>query len=94
MAIRTPTGRRYVYRAKTEAGADGVARLRVPYATRTRLPARPVSPYRVDVGGGCVDFTVSSPRTADVSVAGFTPCVDDRDCPPEQDCNEKIQICE
>ena len=49
-AIRTPGGRRFVYRAHAPAGADGIARLRVPYATETQAPAHPMGPWRVRVG--------------------------------------------
>ncbi len=43
---------------------------------------------------GCVDFVLSSTRTTDVRVDGFTPCDDDEDCPEGQECNEAIEICE
>lgn len=49
--VRAPTGRLFTWRATTEAGDDGVARLRLPYATDTQAPARPTRPYRVTVGG-------------------------------------------
>jgi hypothetical protein len=39
-----------MWRTAGRAGADGVARLRVPYATNSQLPARPLRPYRVTVG--------------------------------------------
>jgi len=56
LTIRTPTGRSIRYRSSARAGIDGIARIRVPYATgdgsRTAaLPvARAVGPYRVEVG--------------------------------------------
>jgi dolichyl-phosphooligosaccharide-protein glycotransferase len=49
--IATPTGRRFTYPARTQAGADGVARLRVPYATDGRTPVHTTGPWRVHAGG-------------------------------------------
>jgi hypothetical protein len=54
--VETPLGRRFTWRAEGEADESGVARLRLPYATRTRLPARPTGPWRVRAGD--VDWTV------------------------------------
>jgi dolichyl-diphosphooligosaccharide--protein glycosyltransferase len=51
LKIGTPTGRRFVYRASTTADRDGLARLRVPYATDTSAPTRPAGPYTLRVGG-------------------------------------------
>ena len=45
-------------------------------------------------GAGCMDLIVSAPRTVEVDVVGYTPCVADEDCPEGQDCNEELQICE
>ena len=63
LRIQTPIGRRFVYRAATRAGADGVARLRVPYATETAQPTRSLGPYRLRLGDAIVRVTV---READV----------------------------
>jgi hypothetical protein len=46
------------------------------------------------VGAGCLEFEVSAPRTATVRVDGFIPCDDPTDCPPGQDCNLEIGLCE
>ncbi len=43
---------------------------------------------------GCMDFVVSSARTPDLRVDGYTPCHDDDDCPEGQECNELLEICE
>jgi hypothetical protein len=56
--IRTP-GRRFVYAARATADAEGVARLRVPYATDTMLPVRPTAPYTVTVDGTTHHVAVS-----------------------------------
>ena len=48
--VRTPTGRLFTWRSASVAGDDGVARLRVPYATNSQAPVRPVQAYRVTVG--------------------------------------------
>ena len=50
---------------------------------------------RVDIDGACMDFTVASPRRQDeVRVEGFTPCDEPSDCPPGQQCNLEIELCE
>jgi dolichyl-diphosphooligosaccharide--protein glycosyltransferase len=51
LTIRTPSGRRFVYRTSAVVDRDGLARLRVPYATATSAPARPVGPYTLRAGG-------------------------------------------
>jgi len=48
--VRTPIGRRFTWRVEGEADASGLARLRLPYATRTALPTRPTGPWRVRAG--------------------------------------------
>jgi asparagine N-glycosylation enzyme membrane subunit Stt3 len=60
--VRTPTPRVFTWRTSAVAGADGVARLRVPYATQTSVPTRPVQPYRVTVGD--VAHAVTVPEEA------------------------------
>jgi dolichyl-diphosphooligosaccharide--protein glycosyltransferase len=47
VSVVTPTGRRFEYRAAAPIGDDGIARLRVPYATETSEPTKPEGPYRV-----------------------------------------------
>ncbi len=47
VSVVTPTGRRFEYRAVAPIGDDGIARLRVPYATETSEPTKPEGPYRV-----------------------------------------------
>jgi dolichyl-diphosphooligosaccharide--protein glycosyltransferase len=59
VTVRTPAGRRFVYTARGAAGADGVARLRVPYATETQAPARPIGPWLVRVGDAEREVAVS-----------------------------------
>ncbi len=68
VAVVTPTRRRFVYRAETRVGEDGVARLRVPYATQTQLPAHPVSRYRVTVGETRYDVAVSDAQVREGAV--------------------------
>jgi Archaeal glycosylation protein B long peripheral domain len=46
----SPLGRRFAYRARGEAGADGAARLRVPYATDRTSPTVAHGIWRVQVG--------------------------------------------
>jgi dolichyl-diphosphooligosaccharide--protein glycosyltransferase len=49
--IETPLGRRFRYRAASTASANGIVRVRVPYATDGDTPARPTGPYRILFGG-------------------------------------------
>ncbi len=49
---------------------------------------------KVEIDVGCVDMLVGSPVIADVDVIGFTPCNSPDDCPPDQTCNLKIELCE
>ena len=56
--IRTP-GRQFVYAARAVADGEGVARLRVPYATQTTLPVRPSTAYSVEVDGATHRVEVS-----------------------------------
>jgi len=50
--IESGSGRRFVYRSRGQIGDDGLARVRVPYATDASTPARPVGPYRVRTDAG------------------------------------------
>jgi hypothetical protein len=59
LGVETPTGRRFVYRTETFADTEGVARLRLPYATRTDAPTTPRGPYRVSFAGETLRLTLS-----------------------------------
>ncbi len=48
---------------------------------------------KAEVGEGCMDLVVSSPREVEVDVANFTPCLTDEDCPKGQECDVEFQIC-
>jgi asparagine N-glycosylation enzyme membrane subunit Stt3 len=74
LKIRTPIGRRFVYQTSTVADRDGLARLRVPYATATTAPARPVSPYTVRIGGTSQRIRVFDAQVrqgATISIGGY-----------------------
>ncbi len=60
-----------------------------PSATLTRRTMD-----RAAVGDGCMDLAVATPRTLEVDVLGYTPCISDADCPEGQSCNEALQVCE
>ncbi len=63
----------------------------------TGFPAGTIERRTVDhaaAGTGCLDFTVTSSRSAQVDVVGHTPCLSDDDCPDGQTCNEELQTCE
>jgi hypothetical protein len=49
--IATPGGRQFTYRARARAGDDGMARLRVAYATDSREPTHSLGPYQMHVRG-------------------------------------------
>jgi len=76
--VRTPTGRRFEYEAQASVADDGVARLRVPYATAPSTPARALGPWRVRVDGAehAVDVSeadVLEGRTVPVPAHGPRP---------------------
>ena len=74
LGIRTPTGRRFVYRASTLADREGLARLRVPYATVTTAPTRPAGPYTVRSGGRSQRIRVSDAQVrqgAVIAIGGY-----------------------
>jgi hypothetical protein len=74
--VRTPTGRRFEYEAQASVADDGVARLRVPYATAaSATPTRALGPWRVAVDGAefAVDVSeadVLEGRSVPVSARG------------------------
>ena len=47
--ISTPFGRHFTDTAEVQAGSDGLARVRVPYADRSHSPVRAEAPYRIRV---------------------------------------------
>jgi hypothetical protein len=51
LALETPLGRRFTFRAAARADAGGLARLRVPYATEPSAPTRAAGPWRVRSDG-------------------------------------------
>jgi hypothetical protein len=59
LALEAPSGRRFAFRAVARAEADGVARLRVPYATEPGAAARAAGLWRVHHGGGESEVAVS-----------------------------------
>jgi asparagine N-glycosylation enzyme membrane subunit Stt3 len=75
LRLASPSGRRIDYETRAIAGADGVARLRVPYATgppRNEDAVAPEGPYRVRSEGGIRAVTVSE---ADVQQGAAVPVV-------------------
>ncbi len=46
------------------------------------------------IGDGCVDFVATSTWLPKVSVAGYTPCDRQEDCPEGETCNVALQRCE
>jgi asparagine N-glycosylation enzyme membrane subunit Stt3 len=66
--VRTSSGRRFLYQAATRSDADGVARLRVPYASETSAPTRPEGPYRVLFGKAETRARVSDADVRDGAV--------------------------
>jgi asparagine N-glycosylation enzyme membrane subunit Stt3 len=70
--IATPAGRRFRYRAIARADADGVARLRVPYATEAIHPVRALGRWRIRVEGALrrVEVSERAVREGGVVVVG------------------------
>lgn len=48
----------------------------------------------VQLEQGCVELVVGSPRSANVTLAGYTPCINSAACPSGQSCNTTLQRCE
>lgn len=75
VVVGTPIGRRFEVRAEATADGEGVATLRVPYATLTSAPARPETPWRVASEGRAVavaldEEQVRTGATVDVDLGG------------------------
>lgn len=62
------------------------------------FPSGTLTRRTVDSGevgeGGCMEMASTITKVASIDVAGYTPCVDDDDCPTGMECNEAIQLCE
>ncbi len=59
LVLHSPFGRQFRYVAKTTAGADGVARLRVPYASDAKTPVAAREPWELRVGAARLPVVVS-----------------------------------
>ena len=59
LELETPLDRRFVFEVSTEADADGLARLRVPYATDVTAPVHATGQYRVHIGDATFPLDVS-----------------------------------
>ncbi len=68
VSVRTSSGRSFLYRATTLSDSDGVARLRVPYASDTSAPTRPEGPYRVSFADAETRVRVSDADVRDGAV--------------------------
>lgn len=44
--------------------------------------------------GGCADLSLTSSRLAAITITGYTPCRQDRDCSEGETCNEAMERCE
>jgi dolichyl-diphosphooligosaccharide--protein glycosyltransferase len=76
LALRSPLARTLVFRARARAGADGIARLRVPHPTHADSPVRAAGAWRVLAGGRewRVDVSLAEVREgAVVAVGGARP---------------------
>ncbi|RIK94617.1 MAG: hypothetical protein DCC71_23450, partial [Proteobacteria bacterium] len=60
--VRAPSGRTFRWAARATAGDDGVARLRVPYATDATTPVKTAGPWLVQAG--LAHATVEVPEAA------------------------------
>ena len=78
VVVRSPLGRVFGYAAEGTSGADGLARLVVPYATETGAPVRPDGGWRVRVGDrevtvAVTDADVTEGRTVRVGERAEVP---------------------
>jgi hypothetical protein len=64
LEMETDTGDRFVYVARAVAGADGIARMRVPYPTGAGPALRATGPYRVHASGWRGEARVSEAQVA------------------------------
>jgi hypothetical protein len=48
---------------------------------------------KVDVGAGCVEMRISSPKRGTIEVVGHTPCTNSNQCPPGQTCDIPTNTC-
>jgi asparagine N-glycosylation enzyme membrane subunit Stt3 len=71
--LRTPPGRAFRYRAQAQPGPDGVARLRVPYATRTALATRALAPYEIRSGRSTLHVDVTDAEVTGGAVIRVEP---------------------
>jgi dolichyl-diphosphooligosaccharide--protein glycosyltransferase len=73
LELETNLGRRLVYRASATAGADGVARLRVPHPTDGAAPTRALGPWRLALGDARWTARVSEAAVARGEVVRAAP---------------------
>jgi hypothetical protein len=71
--LRTAAGRRFAYRATAVATEDGIARLRLPYASERVHPVRAVTPYEVKVDGAGYSLEVSERAVVEGRVVRLDP---------------------
>jgi asparagine N-glycosylation enzyme membrane subunit Stt3 len=78
--IHTPSGRRFPYQVKAEAGSDGRFELVVPYPSGVAAGARALAPYRLQLAGkpGEIPVAVSAEQVRkgariDAMAAGRRP---------------------
>lgn len=73
LELETNLGRRLVYRASATAGADGVARLRVPHPSDGAGPTRALGPWRLALGDARWTARVSEDAVARGEVVRAAP---------------------
>ncbi len=71
--LASPLGRSFAWRARARAGADGMARLRVPYPTRGAAPVRTLGSYRVRAGERDLRVEVSESDVREGRVVAVEP---------------------
>jgi dolichyl-phosphooligosaccharide-protein glycotransferase len=83
LQLRTNLGRSFLYRAEATAGADGVARLRVPYPTVGSAPTRAVGPWQISLAGLRWSAEVTEGAVARGEVIRLRPPDSTPDAPPQ-----------
>jgi hypothetical protein len=71
--LATPLGRRLTYRVAGRVGADGWARLRLPYPSTPTAPVRSLGDWRVRVGGEVREVRVSEADVREGRVVPLQP---------------------
>lgn len=71
--VHTTLDRSFRFATSASSAEDGFATLLVPYATQTRLPTRPLRPYRIEAGEEVLYAEVSDAQVVDGATLTLGP---------------------